>query len=137
VRDETTAFDEFVDYEAYANSRCVVTPVRHSSTVSQDSAEETAMPENPTANVGTDGRLYCPSAACNNVSFGRIAEFKRHCASLHDAGSGALWCPAPGCERGRPFPKARKDKVKEHIQKMHKRPEDREKWPLWFFELSL
>lgn len=75
---------------------------------------------------GGNERYQCPFPTCTETTFGRPAELKRHHASCHK-GFGTkkpkYWCPISGCERsktgdGDSFP--RKDKMMDHLERMHK-----------------
>jgi hypothetical protein len=75
---------------------------------------------------GGNERYQCPFPTCTEVTFGRPAELKRHHASCHK-GFGTkkpqYWCPVSGCRRsragnGNSFP--RKDKMMDHLERMHK-----------------
>ena len=51
-------------------------------------------------------------------TFGRAAELRRHNMSFHDLNTPEFSCPVPGCPR-RTEPFARKDKLRDHMEKMH------------------
>lgn len=54
-------------------------------------------------------------------TFGRAAELRRHNMSFHDSKTPEFYCDVPGCSRGiEPF--ARKDKLRDHMDKMHAPP---------------
>jgi hypothetical protein len=66
----------------------------------------------------------CVVPGCNNKTFGRLAELKRHHAGKHAAvgRKPQFWCPVKGCERsragqGEAFP--RRDKMFDHLSRMH------------------
>jgi hypothetical protein len=66
----------------------------------------------------------CSRPACRKKRFGRWADLKRHFGTFHDATGNELWCPVSTCTRSRafgdkPFCKTRKDKLMEHIRRMH------------------
>jgi hypothetical protein len=67
--------------------------------------------------------FQCKDAGCRNITFNRWYDFERHDNAFHN-GTSVLWCPEPGCNRSKaagnkPFPMARKDKLKEHVRKLH------------------
>lgn len=67
--------------------------------------------------------FQCNNTACNNVRFNRWHDLERHDNTFHN-GISVLWCPNAECNRSKgpghkPFPKIRKDKLKEHVRKMH------------------
>jgi uncharacterized C2H2 Zn-finger protein len=54
-------------------------------------------------------------------TFGRAAELRRHNMSFHDSNTPEFYCEVPGCPRGiEPF--ARKDKLRDHMDKIHAPP---------------
>ncbi|KAH7070543.1 hypothetical protein BKA63DRAFT_493567 [Paraphoma chrysanthemicola] len=64
----------------------------------------------------------CSNFACRSKSFGRWAELKRHYNAAHAVTPVIYWCEVGGCERSegmgdRPFP--RKDKLGDHVEKIH------------------
>jgi hypothetical protein len=66
--------------------------------------------------------FICHSPGCRNRIFGRLAELRRHYDSKHAVIKPQYWCPYPECPRSkgddnRSFP--RKDKLKDHIQRLH------------------
>jgi hypothetical protein len=66
--------------------------------------------------------LQCNTPGCD-VTFSRWHEFERHDNAFH-GGTSELWCPVPGCSRSKmagnnPFPKGRKDKMSEHVRRVH------------------
>jgi hypothetical protein len=68
--------------------------------------------------------FMCSRPACRNKSFGRWADLKRHIEAFHEVKDNVLWCPVSTCKRSeafgdKPFPTTRKDKLMEHIRKMH------------------
>ncbi|KAI9684548.1 MAG: hypothetical protein M1822_005636 [Bathelium mastoideum] len=67
-------------------------------------------------------RPRCEWPGCN-VTFSRPYERDRHVQSQH-LGQGQVWCSVSGCKRsvacgGKPFP--RRDKLNEHVRRMHER----------------
>jgi hypothetical protein len=75
------------------------------------------------------GRMFtCKSAVCRDVTFKRLAELKRHIRDIHGGEDTLLQCPAPGCNSM----KRRKDKLKEHIKKVHKSPHEKVFETQWF-----
>lgn len=77
--------------------------------------------------VGSDHMQYrCRFAGCEDT-FGRLPDFTRHYDGRHAHQGPTFWCPEQGCPRsegngGKPFP--RKDKMMDHMQKIHKRISD-------------
>ncbi|KAH7082243.1 hypothetical protein FB567DRAFT_594735 [Paraphoma chrysanthemicola] len=91
-------------------------------------------PEAPSTLIGSmyttkEADVYifrCNNAACGNKTFGRWADLKRHHNGAHAMTPTVYWCRVRGCERsenvgGRPFP--RKDKLGDHVAKIHGAPE--------------
>jgi hypothetical protein len=73
---------------------------------------------------GDDYVFRCSRPACHNKRFGRWADLKRHIDAFHEAKGNVLWCPVPTCARSeafgnKPFSTTRRDKLKEHVQRMH------------------
>jgi hypothetical protein len=73
---------------------------------------------------GDDYVFRCSRPACRNKRFGRWADLKRHVDAFHEAKGNVLWCPVPTCARSeafgnKPFSTTRRDKLKEHVQRMH------------------
>ncbi|KAF2029278.1 hypothetical protein EK21DRAFT_113013 [Setomelanomma holmii] len=67
--------------------------------------------------------FHCNNSRCRGATFNRWYDFERHNDAYHK-GTSALWCPEFGCERSKgfeekPFPKSRKDKLMEHVRKIH------------------
>jgi hypothetical protein len=77
------------------------------------------------SNGGTsrNDRYKCHMLDCaRTTTFKRLADLKRHHASVHNAQGVRLFCPVDGCERsmkigGRGFP--RKDKMVDHLERAH------------------
>lgn len=115
VVDSESSVDLFFDFDKYLDQEAVLSNVRSSG----PSASKT---------------IVCSHPGCEGGSFGRITELTRHEKTFHNDSGGKIPCPASGCPRGlaRPYPAARKDKLKEHVQRMHKSPAERDMWPLWF-----
>lgn len=92
----------------------------------------------PKSPVDAAPRFRCTRSKCESRSFGRLAEVTRHEKTFHADNGGGLWCGAPGCHRGhiKPFPAARKDKFKEHVQKMHKNSAEKSMWVKWYQEID-
>ena len=73
----------------------------------------------------SEDQYKCRAPACSRLTFGRLAELKRHNACRHGGHDGKLpqfWCPVEKCERsktgqGGAFP--RKDKMFDHLSRMH------------------
>lgn len=64
--------------------------------------------------------VQCASRQCLGMTFRRQADFKRHYQSTHAPKRTMFWCSVLNCPRSegqRPFP--RKDKIMDHIQKVH------------------
>jgi hypothetical protein len=66
----------------------------------------------------------CSKPACSNKRFGRLPDLKRHFDTFHGARGNKLWCPVPTCARSeafgnKPFSTTRRDKLREHVQRMH------------------
>jgi hypothetical protein len=80
----------------------------------------------------------CNIYPCINKTFGRPTDLERHIASVHGCEMCALWCPAPSCNRnqtrGENSFKARKDKLLEHIKKVHFREKGR--WHVWYKQID-
>lgn len=80
--------------------------------------------------------LICDKPSCVSKTFGRQAELNRHYEQFHSQTSSDIYCPADDCNRNwiygqdHPFSSARKDKLREHIRKVH-RP-DEQKLRSWF-----
>lgn len=76
-------------------------------------------------NIGSNGYyLMCSRPECNEKTFRRWAELNRHEQAFHGERDDVLWCPVSTCERSEaygddPFPKSRKDKLTEHIRRVH------------------
>jgi hypothetical protein len=68
---------------------------------------------------GTQTKYRCDLEHCSEKSFDRVQELTRHYNACHT--DEVVWCPFNNCERSnvKPFPKARKDKLKEHCRKIH------------------
>jgi hypothetical protein len=73
--------------------------------------------------LNSTGYIFqCNTSGCA-VTFSRWHEFERHDNACH-AGSSVLWCPMAGCSRSKKegnkaFPGVRKDKMREHVWKIH------------------
>jgi hypothetical protein len=76
------------------------------------------------ANTSPTGYLFkCCVPDCNDQTFNRWADFERHDNTFHQVRP-KLWCPFPQCKRSetvgnKGYPVARKDKLMEHVRKMH------------------
>jgi hypothetical protein len=86
-------------------------------------------------------KLTCPYHECSDLLFGRPTELRRHTKAFHTDTTAALWCPAYDCPRNKdygndPYPAVRKDKIKEHIRKMHQSDVERRWWPVWFADID-
>lgn len=82
-----------------------------------------------TGYVLASGKFKCSDPKCAGLRFGRQADFRRHHINTHDLEKKEYFCTVAGCERskvpskkskGRSFG-ARKDKMEEHMQTMHKK----------------
>ena len=84
-------------------------------------------------------KLVCSYPTCSGISFGRLMDLKRHHESFHT--NAVLWCPAFDCPRNAmygddPFPRIRRDKLMDHIRKVHKSDAERRCWPDWFEQMK-
>lgn len=79
------------------------------------------------AYVLASGKFKCSDPECEDLRFGRQADFKRHFTNTHADRVLEFFCPIRGCERsknpvkrskGRSFG-GRKDKMQEHVQTVH------------------
>lgn len=79
--------------------------------------------------VTRSGKFKCLDPSCNDITFGRQADFKRHYENVHASKKIEYFCPQVGCDRskhptggnkGRSF-KGRKDKMDEHMRTVHQR----------------
>jgi hypothetical protein len=68
---------------------------------------------------GTQTKYHCDLEHCSERTFGRVKDLTRHYHACHT--DEVLWCPFNDCARSnvKPFPKARKDKLKEHCRNIH------------------
>ena len=73
-------------------------------------------------------KFACDFTKCSGVTFARDAEHKRHIRDIHGSEATLLHCPAPGCTST----KRRKDKLKDHIRKVHKSDHERAFESQWF-----
>ncbi|KAF2826770.1 hypothetical protein CC86DRAFT_406024 [Ophiobolus disseminans] len=97
-------------------------------------------PANPRTSASTKANIECEVPGCPR-RFGRITDRIRHLKSVHAGEEANLWCPAPTCSRGRgygglPFKKARKDKLCDHIRKVHNSDADKLLRPRWFRQVE-
>jgi hypothetical protein len=73
--------------------------------------------------LNSTGYIFqCNTPGCA-VTFSRWHEFERYDNACH-AGGSVLWCPVDGCSRSKKqgnktFPGVRKDKMREHVWKVH------------------
>ncbi|KAH6643913.1 hypothetical protein C7974DRAFT_9592 [Boeremia exigua] len=83
--------------------------------------------EQITGHVLASGKFKCSDPGCDDLRFGRQADFRRHHTNVHADRILEFFCPMSGCERskkparkgkGRSF-KGRKDKMEEHVQTVH------------------
>ncbi|KAH8722500.1 hypothetical protein GQ44DRAFT_711893 [Phaeosphaeriaceae sp. PMI808] len=65
---------------------------------------------------GPKRRYGCVFQQCVGKTFGRTQELVRHVKDIHS--DSLLYCPHLGCERS--FSKAREDRLKEHVERVHK-----------------
>lgn len=95
---------------------------RRSSNLSTDDQADPVI-----GHVTLSGKFKCLSTNCDDVSFGRQADFRRHYEHNHVAQRVEYYCIVDGCQRSRkPFGKskgrgfgAREDKMKEHVRTVH------------------
>lgn len=85
----------------------------------------------------TQGPITCGYLECFGQTFGRVAELRRHERTFHSPSAILLWCPVLKCDRSeaygtRPYASVRKDKLVEHIRKVHKSDEEKLNWNEWF-----
>ncbi|KAH7390737.1 hypothetical protein BKA66DRAFT_440025 [Pyrenochaeta sp. MPI-SDFR-AT-0127] len=74
------------------------------------------------------GKFKCLDPGCDDLTFGRQADFKRHYENVHAPRKIEYFCPQEGCSRsrkpvggkskGRSF-NNRKDKMEEHLRTVH------------------
>jgi hypothetical protein len=65
----------------------------------------------------------CRAPKCNGVTCSSMGNFKRHDKAVH-AKPSKLWCPVSACGRSETagnngFPESRKDKLRDHVLKVH------------------
>lgn len=80
--------------------------------------------------VTRSGKFRCLDPGCDDLTFGRQADFKRHFENVHAPRKMEYFCPEEGCARsrspangkskGRSF-NGRKDKMEEHVRNVHKK----------------
>lgn len=83
--------------------------------------------EKITGHVLASGRFKCSDSQCEDLRFGRQADFRRHYTNVHAHQVIEYFCPIAGCERSRePSKKSkgrsfngRKDKMQEHVETVH------------------
>ncbi|KAF2631793.1 hypothetical protein BU25DRAFT_418545 [Macroventuria anomochaeta] len=83
--------------------------------------------ERITGHVLASGKFQCSDPGCEDLRFGRQADFRRHYTNVHADKIIEYFCPVSGCERSRkPSKKSkgrsfngRKDKMEEHLQTVH------------------
>jgi hypothetical protein len=77
--------------------------------------------------ITSRGKFKCFDASCQDVSFGRQADFRRHYDHTHVSKKVEFYCTFDGCIRsrkpagrskGRSFG-AREDKMREHVRTVH------------------
>ncbi|KAH7086518.1 hypothetical protein FB567DRAFT_72822 [Paraphoma chrysanthemicola] len=72
-----------------------------------------------------EDQYRCHASSCSSLTFGRLAELKRHNSCQHgglDGKKPRFWCPIDGCDRSMggergAFP--RKDKMMDHLTRVH------------------
>jgi hypothetical protein len=77
--------------------------------------------------VTRGGKFKCLDAKCQDISFGRQADFRRHYDHTHVTKKVEYYCPVVGCQRSRkPAGKSkgrsfgtREDKMREHVRTVH------------------
>ncbi|KAJ4383166.1 hypothetical protein N0V86_001208 [Didymella sp. IMI 355093] len=83
--------------------------------------------ERITGHVLASGKFQCSDPQCEDLRFGRQADFRRHYTNVHADRILEYFCPVAGCERskkpskkskGRSF-NGRKDKMQEHVETVH------------------
>ncbi|KAJ8111363.1 hypothetical protein OPT61_g6025 [Boeremia exigua] len=116
--------------EAAVNSIPVQSPLleqRKKRRPRQRSPPSNSESEHVTGHVLASGQFKCSDPDCDELRFGRQADFKRHFVNAHADKIIEFFCPVQGCERsskpakkskGRSF-KGRKDKMEEHVQAVH------------------
>jgi hypothetical protein len=83
--------------------------------------------EKITGHVLASGKFQCSDTQCEDLRFGRQADFRRHYINVHADKIIEYFCPIAGCERSRkPSKKSkgrsfngRKDKMREHVETVH------------------
>ncbi|KAF3035111.1 hypothetical protein E8E12_004764 [Didymella heteroderae] len=83
--------------------------------------------ERITGHVLASGKFQCSGPQCEDLRFGRQADFRRHYTNVHADQIIEYFCPVAGCERSRkPAKKSkgrsfngRKDKMQEHVEIVH------------------
>ncbi|KAF2845417.1 hypothetical protein T440DRAFT_276682 [Plenodomus tracheiphilus IPT5] len=114
------------DEQTAASERCDSPQLQHR----RDSA--LAPLEEPSdciiGHVTLSGKFMCSHTDCDDLRFGRQADFKRHYENVHAKMVVEYFCPKTGCVRsrnpvgktskGRSF-KGRKDKMEEHVRTVH------------------
>jgi len=104
-------------------------------------SDPTIQPTDPGAPTPTKPKIKCDNIDCSRWTFGRPTDLVRHINSVHGGEETYLWCPAPNCDRNkvygqRPYSKARKDKLREHIRRIHISDDERRLWPIWFRQVD-
>jgi hypothetical protein len=77
--------------------------------------------------VDVSGKFACSEPGCNDLRFGRQADFLRHHKFLHSFAKEEFFCPWNGCPRSRKPPDGktgrsfggRKDKMEMHVASVH------------------
>ncbi|CAO2654362.1 Nn.00g110950.m01.CDS01 [Neocucurbitaria sp. VM-36] len=98
---------------------------RRRSSLSPDGASDPVIGQ-----VTRLGKFRCLDSGCDDLTFGRQADFKRHYENVHAPRKIEYFCPEEGCSRsrnpangkskGRSF-NSRKDKMEEHVRTVHQK----------------
>lgn len=92
-------------------------------------------PETVTGHVLASGKFKCSDPECNDLKFGRQADFRRHYINVHAAKKEEFFCTYKGCDRSkRPSKKgkgrsfgSRRDKMEEHVRTVHEKVDKRKR----------
>lgn len=130
--------DDIFDFERYENGAAATIAPREGMSWPAGTTQDSIVVSSKLhakSQAKTRSRITCSVSGCQS-SFGRSAELRRHEKSKHR--NDFVPCPASGYVRvcDGLFPRVRRDKIKEHVQKMHKSSEERCMWPIWFGQLG-
>lgn len=86
-------------------------------------------PEVITGHVLASGKFKCSDPTCDDLRFGRQADFRRHHTNVHMKKKIEYFCTVTGCDRSRkPSKKGkgrsfgnRRDKMEEHVRNIHEK----------------